>query len=279
MKKILSLAAAALMMVSCNGNANKNVTLSDSISDLMGEMYGYGVAGQMKNSPDSAKFDKNAFIQGMELIANLDTADMSKLQGVQMGMQVLQMQMQLKQQQNVDFDKQKFIAAFKKAFSADSLKDPQIMQMQIMPLIERASREAKLNDPIAKKNKADGEAYAAKMVKEGYTKTASGLVYKMISEGAGETFAADQTIDIKYEGKLIDGKVFDATQGDETRAMSPNQVVPGFKEALMLMKPGAKMIAVLPADLAYGADGRGDIIGPNATLVFTIEAVGIHADK
>lgn len=279
MKKILSIAAAALMLVSCNGNASKNVTLSDSISDLMGEMYGYGVAGQMKNSPDSAKFDKSAFIQGLEMVANMDTAEMSKLQGMQMGMQVLQMQMQMKQQQKVDFDKAKFVAAFKKTFMSDSVKDPQMIQMQLMPMLERASREAKLNDPVAKKNKADGEAYAAKMVKEGYKKTASGLVYKIINEGAGETFAADQQIDLKYEGKLIDGKVFDATQGDETRAMSPNQVVPGFKEALMMMKPGAKMIAVIPGDLAYGIDGRGEIIAPNSTLVFTIETVGLHVDK
>jgi len=279
MKKILSIAAAALMLVSCNGNASKNVTLSDSISDLMGEMYGYGVAGQMKNSPDSAKFNKSAFIQGLEMVANMDTAEMSKLQGMQMGMQVLQMQMQMKQQQKVDFDKAKFVAAFKKTFMSDSVKDPQMIQMQLMPMLERASREAKLNDPVAKKNKADGEAYAAKMVKEGYKKTASGLVYKVINEGAGETFAADQQIDLKYEGKLIDGKVFDATQGDETRAMSPNQVVPGFKEALMMMKPGAKMIAVIPGDLAYGIDGRGEIIAPNSTLVFTIETVGLHVDK
>lgn len=193
-----------------------------------------------------------------------------------MGMQVLQMQMQLKQQQKIDFNKTAFVEAFKKAFMSDSLKDPQMIQMQLMPMMERASREAKLNDPIAKKNKADGQAYVEKMVKEGYTKTASGLVYKMINEGTGETFNADQSIDIKYEGKLIDGKVFDATQGEETRSMAPGQVVPGFREALMLMKPGAKMIAVIPGDLAYGAEGRGDIIGPNATLVFTIETVGVH---
>ena len=99
MKKILSMAAAALLLVSCNGNASKNETVSDSISNLMGEMYGYGIAGQMKNSPDSAKFDKAAFIQGMEMVANIDTAEMSKLQGIQLGMQLAQMQMQLKQQQ------------------------------------------------------------------------------------------------------------------------------------------------------------------------------------
>ena len=80
MKKILSMAAAALLLVSCNGNASKNETLSDSISNLMGEMYGYGIASQMKNGPDSAKFDKAAFIQGMEMVANIDTAEMSKLQ-------------------------------------------------------------------------------------------------------------------------------------------------------------------------------------------------------
>ena len=279
MKKILSMAAAALLLVSCNGNASKNETLSDSISNLMGEMYGYGIASQMKNGPDSAKFDKAAFIQGMEMVANIDTAEMSKLQGMQLGMQLAQMQMQLKQQQKVDFDKKKFIEAFKKAFSSDSLKDPQMLQMQLMPMIERASREAKLNDPVAKKNKADGEAYAAKMVKEGYSKTESGLVYKVLAEGSGENFTADQQIDLKYEGKLIDGKVFDSTNGDETRALSPNGVVSGFREALLMMKPGAKMIVVIPGDLAYGADGRGGMIGPNATLVFTIETIGVHEVK
>lgn len=279
MKKILSMAAAALLLVSCNGNASKNETLSDSISNLMGEMYGYGIASQMKNGPDSAKFDKAAFIQGMEMVANIDTAEMSKLQGMQLGMQLAQMQMQLKQQQKVDFDKKKFIEAFKKAFSSDSLKDPQMLQMQLMPMIERASREAKLNDPVAKKNKADGEAYAAKMVKEGYSKTESGLVYKVLAEGSGENFTADQQIDLKYEGKLIDGKVFDSTNGDETRTLSPNGVVPGFREALLMMKPGAKMIVVIPGDLAYGADGRGGMIGPNATLVFTIETIGVHEVK
>ncbi|MGN0213685.1 MAG: FKBP-type peptidyl-prolyl cis-trans isomerase [Muribaculaceae bacterium] len=279
MKKILSIAAAAFMLISCNGNASKNVTLSDSISDLMGEMYGHGIAGQIKHSPDSAKFDKAAFIQGLEMIANLDTAEMSKLQGMQLGMQVLQMQMQLKQQQKIDFDKKQFINAFKKAFTSDSIKDPQMLQMRLMPMMERASREAKLNDPVAKKNKADGEEYAAKMLKEGYKKTESGLVYKVVNEGSGDNFTSDQQIDVKYEGKLIDGKVFDATQGDETRQLSPMGVVPGFREALLMMKPGAKMIVVIPGDLAYGVDGRGGMIGPNATLIFTIETVGVHQEK
>ena len=67
----------------------------------------------------------------------------------------------------------------------------------------------------------------------------------MITEGKGENFTADQRIDIRYEGKLINGTVFDSTQGDEVRPMSPNQVVPGFKEALLLMKPGMKMVLII----------------------------------
>ncbi|MGM9802851.1 MAG: FKBP-type peptidyl-prolyl cis-trans isomerase [Muribaculaceae bacterium] len=278
MKKILAMAAAAMMLFSCNGNASKNVTLSDSVSSLMGEMYGYGIADQMKNGPDSAKFDKSAFIQGMEMIASMDTAEISKIRGMQLGFQLLQMQMQFKQQQHIDFNTQAFITEFKKAFTSDSLKDPQMLQMQLYPMMERAAREAKLNDPVAKKNKEEGEAYAAQKLKEGYQKTESGLVYKMLNEGAGETFTADQTIDIKYEGKLVNGQVFDSTNGDETRAMSPNQVVPGFREALLMLKPGAKIEVVIPGDLAYGIDGRGGMIGPNATLIFTIEAVSVHQD-
>ena len=144
---------------------------------------------------------------------------------------------------------------------------------------KKATAAAKANDPQAKTNKEEGEKYLAEKVKEGYTKTESGIAYKVITEGKGENFTADQRIDIRYEGKLINGTVFDATQGDEVRPMSPNQVVPGFKEALLLMKPGMKIEVIIPGDLAYGVDGRGGLIGPNATLIFTIEAVGVHADK
>ncbi len=274
MKKIFSIVAAAVMLVSCNGKAQMSETLSDTISVRMGEMYGYGVADQMKNGPDSAKFDAHEFIKGLESVISMDTAEVNRMNGIAMGLNLLQMQKQAKNQ-FVDMNKELLVEAFKKAFLSDSTVNMQELQMEVMTLMQRATNEGKRNDPKAKKNAEDGAAYAAAKVEEGYQKTESGLVYKVIAEGKGEVFAENDNIEVKYEGKLIDGTVFDATQGDETRTMRPTQVVPGFKEALMMMKPGAKMEVVIPGDLAYGIDGRGGLIGPNATLVFTLETIGV----
>ena len=79
-----------------------------------------------------------------------------------------------------------------------------------------------------------------------------------------------------YKGTHVDGKTFDESK--EPIAFSPNQVVPGFREALLMMRPGAKMIAVLPQNLAYGARGAGQDIKPFETLVFEIETLGIDGE-
>lgn len=282
MKKILTIAVAALMLAasSCNsGSANQANGLDDSVSVAFGKMYGHGISNSLKTGPDSAKFNADAFLKGMELALSVDTAEVSKMNGVELGLQLRKMQKSLKENQKVNLNIDMFMAEFKKAFKSDSMPNMQELEMTVMDLMQRASAEAKAKDPEALKNKQEGEEYLAKKVAEGYTKTESGIAYKVLAEGAGENFTADQRIDLRYEGKLINGTVFDATQGDETRALSPTQVVPGFKEALLLMKPGMKIEVVIPGDLAYGVDGRGGLIGPNATLIFTIEAVGVHADK
>ncbi|MGN0228420.1 MAG: FKBP-type peptidyl-prolyl cis-trans isomerase [Muribaculaceae bacterium] len=280
MKKLLTFAAAALMLVSCNAKADKAAGgLSDSVSVAMGKLYGSGISNSLKTGPDSAKFNADEFLKGVDYALSVDTAEFSKLSGVELGLNLRKMQKSLKERQNVDLNIDMFIAEFKKAFKSDSMPNMQELEMELMNLMQRATAEAKANDPKAKANKEAGAKYLEEKVKEGYTKTESGIAYKVITEGKGENFTADQRIDIRYEGKLIDGTVFDSTQGDETRPMSPNQVVPGFKEALLLMKPGMKIEVVIPGDLAYGVDGRGGLIGPNATLIFTIEAVGVHAEK
>ena len=245
----------------------------------MGKVYGSGISSSLKTGPDSAKFNADEFLKGVDYALSVDTAEFSKLSGVELGLNLRKMQKSLKERQNVDLNLDLFLAEFKKAFKSDSMPNMQELEMQLMELMQKATAAAKANDPQAKTNKEEGEKYLAEKVKEGYTKTESGIAYKVITEGKGENFTADQRIDIRYEGKLINGTVFDATQGDEVRPMSPNQVVPGFKEALLLMKPGMKIEVIIPGDLAYGVDGRGGLIGPNATLIFTIEAVGVHADK
>lgn len=282
MKKLLTIAVAALMLASCNASKADKATsnaLNDSLSETMGKLYGSGISSSLKTGPDSAKFNVDEFLKGVDYALSVDTAEFSKLSGVELGLNLRKMQKSLKEHQNVDLNLDLFLAEFKKAFKSDSMPNMQELEMQYMELMQKATAAAKANDPQAKANKEEGEKYLAEKVKEGYIKTESGIAYKVITEGKGENFTADQRIDIRYEGKLINGTVFDATQGDEVRPMSPNQVVPGFKEALLLMKPGMKIEVIIPGDLAYGVDGRGGLIGPNATLIFTIEAVGVHADK
>ncbi|MGN0211720.1 MAG: FKBP-type peptidyl-prolyl cis-trans isomerase [Muribaculaceae bacterium] len=283
MKKISILATASLLiassMISCNGISNSDLkTANDTLSAKFGEMYGYGVAGELQHGPDSAKLDKGSFVKGMELVLNADTSDVSFIQGVALGSQLVQMFRNIKERQHVEFDARIVLNEFKKAFNSDSAKDPQAIQMQVMELMNRLSREALENSPEAIANKKAGEAYIADQMKKDATlkKTESGLVYKVIAEGEGENFKTTDRIMVKYVGKHIDGTEFDA-QKEKAVSMSPMGVVPGFKEGLLMMKPGAKFVLYIPGNLAYGPEGRGNIKA-NETLVFEVETEGVEPE-
>ena len=218
-------------------------------------------------------------MRGFDLIVHSDTSDDSYVQGIQAGMQVMQMFQGVKEQSGININKRKFIESFRKAFTADSAMSQealQALQAQIMPMLERAAAEAKANDPVAQKNLKDGQAYLAKQLSsdKAYKKTKSGAIYKVIAEGSGKTFLKNDVVLVKYKGTHIDGKVFDES-GDEARPMPVDGVIPGFSEIMQLMKPGAKVHCVIPAEAAYGSNGSG-AIGPNETLVFDIETVQLQ---
>ncbi len=92
--------------------------------------------------------------------------------------------------------------------------------------------------------------------------------------GSGENIKADQTVNVMYTGKHIDGKVFDESKQAIPMKVSEGSLIKGFVEVLKLMKPGAKAHVIIPADLAYGPQGQQEI-GPNEYLVFDIEAVSV----
>ncbi|MDE5918335.1 MAG: FKBP-type peptidyl-prolyl cis-trans isomerase, partial [Duncaniella sp.] len=103
----------------------------------------------------------------------------------------------------------------------------------------------------------------------------SGLAYKVVKEGEGKTVGKSGSANVKYSGKLIDGTVFDSN--DEGVELSPRTTVPGFGEGLAMMNKGAKYVFYIPGNLAYGVDGAPQAgIGPNATLVFEVEAVDVN---
>lgn len=106
--------------------------------------------------------------------------------------------------------------------------------------------------------------------------TASGLQYEVLTEGDGPQPTAADRVKVHYTGSLLDGTVFDSSvERGEPATFGVTQVIPGWVEALQLMKQGAKWRLYIPSALAYGPNGAGGVIGPNATLIFDVELLEV----
>ena len=107
--------------------------------------------------------------------------------------------------------------------------------------------------------------------------TASGLVYRSLTEGTGPSPAATDRVRVHYRGTFLDGKEFDSSYKHGQPAEFPlNQVIPCWTEGVQRMKVGGKAKLTCPAAIAYGARGAGGVIPPNATLQFEVELLGIN---
>ena len=123
-----------------------------------------------------------------------------------------------------------------------------------------------------------GEKFLAEnKSKEGVKTTASGLQYKITKEGTGKQPAATDTVLVHYEGKLLDGTVFDSSiKRGEPISFPLNRVIAGWTEGLQLVKEGGKAILYIPSKLAYGSRGAGGAIGPDETLIFEVELLKVQ---
>ena len=105
---------------------------------------------------------------------------------------------------------------------------------------------------------------------------ASGLQYEIINEGTGKLAQATDQVKCHYEGTLIDGTLFDSSiKRGQPAVFGVNQVIPGWVEALQLMPEGSKWKLFIPSDLAYGAQGAGEMIPPHSTLIFEVELIEV----
>ncbi len=139
---------------------------------------------------------------------------------------------------------------------------------------ERQKAEA---EKIGQVNAEAGKAFLTENGKRVEVKTTpSGLQYEVITEGNGQQPTADDRVEVHYTGTLIDGTVFDSSvERGVPATFGVTQVIPGWVEALQLMKEGSKWRLFIPSELAYGPQGAGGLIGPNSTLIFDVELLKI----
>ncbi len=130
---------------------------------------------------------------------------------------------------------------------------------------------------MADVNEKAGKAFLEENGKRVEVKTTpSGLQYEVLTEGTGAQPTAQDQVEVHYTGKLIDGTVFDSSvERGEPATFGVTQVIPGWVEALQLMKAGAKWRLFIPSQLAYGPQGAGGVIGPNQTLIFDVELLEV----
>ncbi len=157
--------------------------------------------------------------------------------------------------------------------------EPGVYRAALQNLQTKLQASAQGNKAAAEANAREGREFLKEnATRDGVRTTASGLQYLVIREGDGESPKPTDIVKVHYEGKLISGKVFDSSiQRGEPIEFPLNQVIAGWTEGLQLMKPGAKYRFFIPSELAYGARGAGNAIGPNATLIFEVELLSFRS--
>ncbi|WP_321494041.1 FKBP-type peptidyl-prolyl cis-trans isomerase [uncultured Desulfobacter sp.] len=181
--------------------------------------------------------------------------------------------------QGFEIDPKLFADSFIEAFNGKESEMPVGEMRHIMQNFQRAMEDKKQATRMesGKKNVEAGKKFLEEnSKKEGVKTTESGLQYKVIIEGSGKKPTATDTVETHYEGKTLDGKIFDSSyKRGQTTTFPLNGVIKGWTEALQLMAEGSKYELYIPSELAYGSAGSGGTIEPYSTLVFTVELVAI----
>ncbi len=248
----------------------------DSLSKAYGKYFGM-VLSYMGEQEKNINIDD--FFKAFDLVMQADTTNHGYMDGLSVGMELTRKMMQNKLQSGITVSKDVMVNALKEAVAQKGIEQSAVGKAysDMKVLEQNTELMARTFSPKTIAMKKAGEDYIAKLLasNEGYTKTASGLVYKMVRKGNGKNYGDNEDVQMLYTGKHVDGSIFDKSR--DTTALNTGRVVAGFKEAVMMMSPGAKMIAVLPSDIAYGDMGTGRrqngeyAINPGETLVFEIE--------
>jgi len=181
--------------------------------------------------------------------------------------------------QLIDVDPNIFARGIKDALSGGK---PLLTEQEIQETMAVFQKEMMVKQAeVAKKNKAEGEAFLAEnKKKEGVKTLPSGLQYKVIKAGTGKKPKLTDTVTAHYRGTLINGTEFDSSfRRGQPVNFQVSSVIPGWTEALQLMEEGAKWQLFIPSNLAYGEQGAGRDIGPGSALIFEVELISVQEKK
>ncbi|MEM7017412.1 MAG: FKBP-type peptidyl-prolyl cis-trans isomerase [Pseudomonadota bacterium] len=179
------------------------------------------------------------------------------------------------QNQGIDISVDYVVQGIRDGLSgADSMLTDDEIKTALMAVRQRLEAE---QQKIADGNKAKGEAFLNENKgKDGVKTLPSGLQYKVLKAGTGKSPKAESKVQTHYRGTLIDGTEFDSSYSrDQPTEFQVNGVIPGWTEALQLMKEGGKWQLFIPSDLAYGPNGAGGSIGPHEALIFEVELLKV----
>jgi len=173
--------------------------------------------------------------------------------------------------------------AFIKGLTAASRnQNPALSEREMANILALYKKQAEAKDLLEHQQQADINAKAGadflnkNAHQAGVVTTASGLQYQVLKAGQGKSPNKTSTVEINYEGRLIDGTVFDSSIAREQSVdFRVSEVVSGLSEGLLTMKEGGKTRFFIPAKLGYGEIGAGDAIGPNSTLIFDVELIKV----
>jgi FKBP-type peptidyl-prolyl cis-trans isomerase FklB len=182
--------------------------------------------------------------------------------------------------QELDIDPEQVAAGLVSAFKGEpTLMDEDQMAQTLMAFqqqmqardMEKMAAEATVNAVASQKYLEENSK------KKGVVTTETGLQYRVLSTGKGASPKADSTVDVHYRGTLVDGTEFDSSYSRGEPATFPvGNVIPGWTEALQLMKEGDKWEIAIPAELAYADQGAPPVIPPSSALIFEVELLKVH---
>lgn len=260
----------------------KLTTPSDSISFAAGKVRTEGLMPFLKQQYGVDETQMSDFIKGYEdaLANGVD----DKMKAYSAGQQIAIMV----SQRMLPFLKDEFKgrtdsindAIFYQGFSSSLKKDDSLMADSVAKNYFDAAFKQAVDERNAANRKTGEDFLAANAKKEGVVTLPSGLQYKVITQGNGDVATVNDEVTVKYEGRLLDGTVFDSSykRPGETAKFRPNQVIKGWTEALTMMPVGSKWELYIPQNIAYGERKAGKIPA-YSTLIFTVEVVGVDKKK